>query len=130
MRPAFAEQEDWMIGRRSYGRRVVLAGILGLLTAAAATAQSPPGYSPLDKSNPGASGQDTGLKPIPTPPTPTALDKLPIDKLKLPNGFKAEVWSFGHPGGRTMVMGPKGTMFMGTPLTRPVYATTTKHNKR
>src|SRR5262249_24740827 len=101
-----------------------------LLTAGAAIAQAPPGFSPLDKSNPAASGQDTGLRPIPTPPTPTALDKLPIDKLKLPNGFKAEVWSFGHPGGRTMVMGPKGTMFMDTRLIGRVYAITNKDNKR
>jgi len=114
----------------SYGRSIALAGVFGLLTAGAAIAQAPPGFSPLDKSNPAASGQDTGLRPIPTPPTPTAPDKLPIDKLKLPNGFKAEVWSFGHPGGRTMVMGAKGTMFMGTRLIGRVYAITNKDNKR
>ena len=28
------------------------------------------------------------LVPIPPPPLPTALDKLPIDKLKVPAGFK------------------------------------------
>jgi glucose/arabinose dehydrogenase len=118
----------------SYGRTVALAGVFGLLTAAGvAIAQAPPpppGFSPMDRSNPAASGQDTGLKPIPTPPTVTALDKIPLDKLKLPTGFKAEVWSSGHPGGRTMVMGPKGTMFMGTRIIGRVYAITEKDGKR
>ena len=59
---------------------------------------------------------------IPTPPTVTPVDKLPLDKIKLPAGFKAEVWSSGHPGGRTMVMGDKGTMFMGTRVIGRVYA--------
>src|SRR5262249_39194554 len=67
---------------------------------------------------------------FPTPPIATPLEKLPIDKLKLPNGFKAEVWSYGHAGGRTMVMGPKGTMFMGTRLIGRVYAITEKDGKR
>ena len=76
----------------SYRRSMLLAGVLGLLmTAGPAVAQAPPGFSPLDKTKPAESKQDTNLKPHPTPPTVTALDKLPVDKLKLPNGFKAEV---------------------------------------
>jgi len=93
-------------------------------------AQSPPGFSPLDKSNPAASKQDESLKPHPTPPTVTPVEKLPLDKIKLPPGFKAEVWSSGHPGGRTMVLGDKGTMFMGTRLIGRVYAITDKNGKR
>ena len=95
-----------------------------------AVAQAPPGFSPLDKTKPAESKQDTNLKPHPTPPTVTALDKLPVDKLKLPNGFKAEVWSHGHPGARTMVRGDKGTIFMGTRLIGRVYAITDKDGKR
>jgi glucose/arabinose dehydrogenase len=124
----------------SYRRAIALAGVVGLLTAAgAAIAQQPPpapapagppGMSPIDKSNPGNSGQDTGLRPHPTPPTATAEDKLPVDKIKLPPGFKAEVWSHGHPAARTMVMGPKGTIFMGTRVIGRVYAITNKDGKR
>src|SRR4029453_8060799 len=47
-----------------------------------------------------------------------------------PAGFKAEIWSSGHPGGRTMVMGDKGTMFMGTRIIGRVYALTEKDGKR
>src|SRR5262249_59085592 len=64
------KREESMTNCMSYGRSIALAGIFGLLTAGAAIAQAPPGFSPLDKSNPAASGQDTGLRPIPTPPTP------------------------------------------------------------
>jgi glucose/arabinose dehydrogenase len=91
---------------------------------------APPGFSPIDVTNPAQSQQDGNLKPHATPPTVTAVDKLPIDKLKLPAGFKAEVWSSGHPGARTMVMGPKGTVFMGTRQLGRVYAITNKDGKR
>lgn len=111
-------------------RTVLLAGGLVGLSAGAAVAQAPPGFSPLDKSNPSTSRQDGNLKPHPTPPTPAAADKLPVDKIKLPNGFKAEVWSSGHPGARTMVMGDKGTVFMGTRVIGRVYAITNKDGKR
>ncbi len=111
---------------------LLIAGAIAILIAAAlpAGAQSPPGFSPMDKSNPAASKQDEGLKPHATPPTVTPVDKLPLDKIKLPPGFKADVWSSGHPGGRSMVMGTKGTMFMGTRVIGRVYAITEKDGKR
>jgi glucose/arabinose dehydrogenase len=92
--------------------------------------QSPPGFSQMDKTNVSNSGQASTLAPHPTPPIATPVDKLPIDKVKLPAGFKAEVWSSGHPGGRTMVMGDKGTMFMGSRIIGRVYAITDKDGKR
>jgi glucose/arabinose dehydrogenase len=115
---------------RSIRRSLLLAGTFAGLFAFSAAAQTPPGFSPLDKSNPSTSKQDTNLKPHPTPPIAAAVDKLPVDKIKLPAGFKAEVWSSGHPGARTMVMGPKGTVFMGTRLIGRVYAITNKDGKR
>jgi glucose/arabinose dehydrogenase len=93
-------------------------------TAPGAAPAGPPGFSAMDKTKQSASQQDTSLAPHPTPPTVTALEKIPLDKVKLPSGFKAEVWSSGHPGGRTMVMGPKGTLFMGSRLIGRVYALT------
>ena len=114
--------------RKSFLFASALGGLA--LVAAPAFGQAPPGFSPLDKSNPANSKQDTGLKPHPTPPIAAAVDKLPVDKIKLPAGFKAEVWSSGHPGARTMVEGPKGTIFMGTRLIGRVYAITNKDGKR
>ena len=121
-----------MTHRFSAGRTTLLAGAVGslILASSAVFAQQPPGLSPLDKSNPKASKQDGNLKPHATPSLATPAEKIPIDKLKLPAGFKAEIWSHGHPGGRTMVMGPKGTVFMGSRIIGRVYAITDKNGKR
>jgi glucose/arabinose dehydrogenase len=119
----------------------VFAGSIALLSAVAlpAVAQQPapapapsgpPGFSSMDKSKPAASGQGDKLAPIPTPPTAAAVDKLPVDKIKLPPGFKAELWSSGHAAARTMVMGTKGTLFMGTRTIGRVYAITDKGGTR
>jgi glucose/arabinose dehydrogenase len=103
----------------------VLAAAIGCMVLAAPAAAQP-GFSPIDKTNIPASKQDSTLRPHQTPPTPAAVDKLPIDKIKLPPGFKIEVYSSGHPAARTMVMGNKGTIFMGTRLIGRVYAITAK----
>ena len=90
----------------------------------------PPGFSTMDKSNPSTSNQAASLSPHPVPPTVTPVDKLPLSKVKLPSGFKIELWSSGHPGARTMVMGDKGTMFMGTRAIGRVYAIVDKDGKK
>src|SRR5262245_31373824 len=77
-----------------------------LIDALAAAQQSPPGFSAIDRTNTERSNQNANLAPHPTPPTITPLEKMPLSKIKLPPGFKAEVYSWGHPGARTMAMGP------------------------
>jgi glucose/arabinose dehydrogenase len=124
--------------RNSIARALMAGTVVGAFAVVTAMAQQPsppppgppPGFSALDKSKPGSQKQDTGLRPHPTPPTAAAADKLPVDKIKLPAGFKAELWSSGHPGGRTMVQGPKGTIFMGSRVIGRVYAITEKDGKR
>ena len=88
------------------------------------------GFSPIDRTDQKKSKQDTGLKPHATPVVSTPVEKIPLDKIKLPAEFKAEIYSSGHPGGRTMVMGPKGTIFMGTRGPGRVYAITNRDGKR
>ncbi len=105
---------------------VASAALFAVVGLAPAFAQ----MSALDKSDPKASKQDQGLKPHPTPPVAAAAEKLPVDKIKLPAGFKAEVWSSGHAGARTMVRGAKGTIFMGTRGLGRVYAITDDMGKR
>ena len=109
-------------------RGFLIAGSLAVMTTVSLA--QPAGFSPMDQTKIDKSGQDAGLKGHPVPPLPTPVDKLPLDKIKLPSGFKAEVWSSGHPGGRTMVMGDKGTMFMGTRTIGRVYAIVDKDGKR
>jgi glucose/arabinose dehydrogenase len=104
------------------------ASVAAALAFTAANAQ--PGFSPIDRTDQKKSNQNTGLKPHPTPVIATPVDKIPLDKIQLPAGFKAELYSQGHPGGRTMVMGSKGTIFMGTRGPGRVYAVTNRDGKR
>ena len=85
----------------SVRRGLVAAGSFAFMITSAGPLAAQPGFSPLDRSNPAASKQDSNLKPHPTPPTPAPADKLPLDKIKLPSGFKVELYSSGHPGART-----------------------------
>ncbi len=47
---------------------------------------------------------------------------LPIDRLKLPEGFKIEVYADSIDGARSMAMGDNGTLFVGTRNENTVYA--------
>jgi glucose/arabinose dehydrogenase len=92
------------------GVRILFAGALaGLLPTAAlftqASAQDgpPPGNEAAAK-----------LKPLRPPPLPTPADQLPLDKLKLPPGFHIEVYASGIARARTLRVGERGTVFVGS----------------
>jgi glucose/arabinose dehydrogenase len=70
------------------------------------------------------------LAPVAAPPVAAALDKLPVDKLKVPTGFKVEVYANGVANARSMTRGSDGTVFVGTRLVGRVYAITEKDGKR
>lgn len=50
------------------------------------------------------------------------LSNLPVDALKLPEGFKIEVYADSIEGARSMAMGTDGTLFVGTRNENRVYA--------
>lgn len=93
---------------------------------------SGPDANPLDTSNEllAKTKQDKGLKPHPSPLTVTPVEKIAVDKLKVPAGFKVEIWAHGMPGARMMTRGDKGTIFIGTRVHGKVYAVTDKDGKR
>ena len=62
------------------------------------------------------------LAPISGPPIPTAAARLPLDKLKVPDGFKVEVFASGVANARSLAQGDKGTVFVGTRSLDRVYA--------
>ncbi|HEY2136057.1 MAG TPA: PQQ-dependent sugar dehydrogenase [Xanthobacteraceae bacterium] len=70
------------------------------------------------------------LAPVPAPPIALAADKLPVDRLKLPKGFKIEVYASGIPDARSMRIGDKGTLFVGNRVQDKVYAVVDKDGKR
>jgi len=70
------------------------------------------------------------LAPVAPPPIPTALEKLPTDKIKAPRGFKVEVYANGLANARSMRMGDNGTLFVSTRLAGNVYAVVDNKGKR
>ena len=116
----------------SVARVALWVAVGGLLVAAAAAtlhaqqATDPPPW----KQGQTAGSADSKLAPIPPPPLPTAVDKLPLDKLKVKAGFQIEVYAAGVANARTLRLGDKGTVFVSTRLQDKVHAIVTKDGKR
>src|SRR6266498_3502409 len=72
----------------------------------------------------------TQLRGIPPPPFPAPEDKLPIPQLKLPKGFKIEVYASGIANARSLRLGDKGTVFVSNRLLDKVYAIVDRNGKR
>src|ERR1700749_2934397 len=113
-------------------RSLWLAGVfLGALTVGAAAQQASP--SPLPPGSPLIGHPDneaaSKLRPVAGPPLATAADKLPLDKLKVPQGFNIEVYASGLTNAREMALGDKGTVFVGSRLVDKVYAIVNKDGK-
>src|ERR1700726_91673 len=124
-------------------RSVLLAGVFfGVLTFAAAAQQpaSPPAAAaptaaaPLPPGSPMTGRPDNEaaakLAPVAPPPLPAAADKLPIAKLKAAPGFNIEVYASGMANARSLALGDKGTVFVGSRLVDKVYAIVNKDGKR
>jgi glucose/arabinose dehydrogenase len=123
-----------MAFRSSTRRALLLAGTFGTLVAAwPAVAQQatplPPG-SPLigRPDNEGA----MKLAPVAPPPIPAAADKVAdvAGKLTLAKGFKLEVYASGIANARSLRIGDKGTVFVGSRLLDKVSAVVDKGGKK
>jgi len=125
-------------------RSILLAGtIAGVLLAAPAFSQQPPASAPAATPSaapalpPGSPliGRPEGneaaskLAPVAPPPIPAAADKLPTAQLKLPPGFNIEVYASGIPNTRSLRIGDKGTVFVGTRFGNKVTAIVKKDGK-
>src|ERR1700759_3920136 len=76
--------------------------------------------------------QQKGLAPPSGPPTGASEQELAdlIKKIKLPEGFKIEVYASGVLAARQMAWGDKGTLFVGSFGLGNVYAITDKDGKK
>ena len=70
------------------------------------------------------------LAPVAPPPLTTPADKLPVAKIKVPKGFKVEVYVSGIKNARTLRLGDKGTLFVGNWQANKVWAVTNKGGNR
>ena len=118
-------------------RSLLLAGaFLGAFTCGAAAQQpaAPAAAQPLPPGSPMIGRPDNEaaqkLAPVAPPPLPTAADKLPTAKLKVPAGFNIEVYASGMANARSLALGDKGTVFVGSRLVDKVYAIVNKDGKR
>ena len=135
-----------MMSHSSAPRSLVLAGVFfGAFTLGAVAQQpaTPPAASPAPATvaaplppgspllgRPADNEAAAKLAPIAPPPIAAAPDKLPVAKLKVPQGFNIEVYAAGMANARSLAEGDKGTVFVGTRLVGNVYAVTNKDGKR
>jgi glucose/arabinose dehydrogenase len=70
------------------------------------------------------------LAPHQGPLTAAKAEDIPVAKIKVPQGFEVSLWASGMPNARSMTVGDKGTVFVGTRLVGRVYAVTDKGGTR
>ena len=113
---------------RTIGRHGLLAAALLLTGSAfAQQAQEEPFWAK------GRPRTDTAMKmaPVPAFPIATPADKLPVAKIKLSPGFKAEVWASDVLDARGLRQGDKGTVFVSSLFVAgKIYAVVDKGGKR
>lgn len=110
--------------------RMIGIGLLLVGAAAKVHAQQQAADPPPWKQGMPAAAASSTLAPVAPPPLPTPADKLPLDKLKLKDGFKIEVYAAGVPNARTLRLGDKGTVFVSSRVQDKVHALVTKDGKR
>jgi glucose/arabinose dehydrogenase len=74
--------------------------------------------------------ENSPLAPHPPALQPMAAKDIPVDKLKVPPGFKIELWAHGIPNARSMARGDKGTIFVGNRFIGKVFAVVDKGSTR
>jgi glucose/arabinose dehydrogenase len=94
---------------------------------AAAPAAAPP---PAWQQGRGADMAASPLAPLAGRNTATPPSEIAVGKLKLPAGFKIELWAHGMPGARAMARGDQGKIYIGTRALGRVYEVTDRGNER
>jgi len=107
-------------------KRTLIAASLLAATAAYAQPKPPPAWQ---QGKPPAMA-DSKLAPLAGRNTETPASDIPIDKVKLPKGFTAEIWATGMPGGRAMARGESGKIYLGTRGMGRVYEVTDEGGRR
>lgn len=109
------------------GAAVALALIGCAQTGSQAPTAAPPAAAaaqPAWKQGMPMSMASSTLAPLAGKMTVTPADQIPVNRIKLPPGFKVEVWATGMPGGRAIVAGDNGKYYVGTRGIGRVYEVT------
>ena len=89
--------------------------------------QSPP---PSWKQGMNPEQEKSTLHPFAPHMTGRSAKDLPLNTLKVPAGFKVEVWVDGIPEARSLALGDKGTVFVSNRNGKNVYAVVSKGGQR
>jgi glucose/arabinose dehydrogenase len=114
-------------GRVWVATAAVFGGIFASSWSTLAQQPLPPGSPLIGRPDTEAAMK---LAPIAPPPIPTAADKLPVAKLKVPKSFKVEVFASGIANPRSLRLGDNGTVFVGSRFSGNVYAIVDKGGTR
>ena len=129
---------------RRAARTATLAAALALVTAVT-SAQSPmpaaapqaaptpaPAPAPAPAWQQGRTAEQNASPLHPFAPifTGRAGSELPVSTLKVPPGFKVEVYADGIPEARSLALGDKGTVFVSNRNLSDIYAITERDGKR
>jgi len=110
----------------------LIATLVVAAFAAPAFAQDKPAAQPAPSwhgGKPPALAEST-LHPFAPHMTGRPAKELPLNTLKVPAGFKVEVWADGIPEARSLALGDKGTVFVSNRNAKNVYAVTDQGGKR
>ncbi|MBL8382769.1 MAG: PQQ-dependent sugar dehydrogenase [Burkholderiales bacterium] len=98
--------------------------------AAPAPAAKPAAPPPIWKQGQAPDQASSTLAPLAGRMTATPPAEIPVDRLKVPPGFKVELWAHGMPGARAMVRGDQGKIYVGTRIIGRVYEITDNGKER
>jgi glucose/arabinose dehydrogenase len=114
----------------------VFASVASLTLAPGAQAQQGPGTAAAPAAPPswqqGRNPEQASspLHPFAPHMTGRSAKELPLNTLKVPAGFKVEVWAEGIPEARSLALGDKGTVFVSNRLSKNVYAVVDRNGQR
>ena len=95
--------------------KTIIAVAVAAAFAVPALAQDKPKPPPAWHQGKPAAMADSKLAPHAGKMTETPPGEIPVNKLKVPAGFKVELWASGLPGGRAMALSEDGKkVYVGT----------------
>jgi glucose/arabinose dehydrogenase len=111
--------------------KIIIAVAVATAFAAPALAQDKPKPPPAWHQGKPPAMAESKLAPHAGKMTETPASEIPVNKLKVPAGFKVELWASGLPGGRAMALSEDGKkVYLGTRVIGRVYEVTDAGDKR
>src|SRR5262245_24652386 len=131
--------------QRGFIFSVIVGALLATALAPALSQEKPPAATPGEKPAPNVQPMPTTvpgrpdipnaeiakqLRGVPSPGSPTPVEKLQVSQLKALKGFKIDVYASGINNARSLRLGDRGTVFVSNRVADKVYAIVERNGKR